>query len=154
MSGAFGEIGIDDLTKLLSAIEASSLAEVEVTYGDLRIRVSKNGSDSGVSQTVPPATDGRELSKMPPDGPSPVSRRVEVRAPMLGMFYRSPTPGEAPFVEVGQLVSGNDSIGLIEVMKLFNQVHAGAAGRIIEIPVEDGSLVEYDQVIATIEVLG
>lgn len=154
MSGAFGEIGIDDLTKLLSAIEASSLAEVDVTYGDLRIRVSKNGSDSDVSQTVPPNTAGRELSKIPFDGPSPVSRRVEVRAPMLGMFYRSPTPGEAPFVEVGQLVSGNDSIGLIEVMKLFNQVHAGVAGRIIEIPVEDGSLVEYDQVIATIEVLG
>jgi biotin carboxyl carrier protein len=78
-------------------------------------------------------------------------RRVEVRAPMLGVFYRASQPGAPPFVQLGQTVGANDTIGLIEVMKLFNQVSAGVEGRVVEIVVEDGAFVEHGQVVLIVE---
>jgi acetyl-CoA carboxylase biotin carboxyl carrier protein len=64
---------------------------------------------------------------------------------MLGVFYRAPAPGEKPFVEVGQRVRADDTVCLIEVMKLFNSIRAGVDGEVIEILVENGGLVEFDQ---------
>jgi acetyl-CoA carboxylase biotin carboxyl carrier protein len=64
---------------------------------------------------------------------------------MLGVFYRAPAPGEKPFVEVGQHVRADDTVCLIEVMKLFNSIRAGVDGEVVEILVENGGLVEFDQ---------
>jgi acetyl-CoA carboxylase biotin carboxyl carrier protein len=64
---------------------------------------------------------------------------------MLGVFYRAPAPGEKPFVEVGQRVRADDTVCLIEVMKLFNSIRAGVDGEVVEILVENGGLVEFDQ---------
>jgi len=72
---------------------------------------------------------------------------VPVKSPLLGIFYRAPKPGAPPFVEVGSYVNENDTVCLIEVMKLFNTVKAGARGRIVEVCAEDNQMVEYDQVL-------
>ena len=64
---------------------------------------------------------------------------VAIRAPMLGIFYRAPSPGEKPFVEVGQRVRADDTVGLIEVMKLFNSIRAGLDGEVVKILVDNGS---------------
>ncbi len=74
-----------------------------------------------------------------------------IRAPMLGTFYRAPAPGEKAFVEVGQIVKADDTLCLIEVMKLFNSIKAGADGRVVRICVEDAELVEYNQLLVVIE---
>jgi acetyl-CoA carboxylase biotin carboxyl carrier protein len=74
-----------------------------------------------------------------------------VRAPMMGSFYRSPAPGEKPFIEVGQSVAAEDTVCLIEVMKLFNSISAGVSGRVAEIRAENGALVEFGQVLIVID---
>jgi acetyl-CoA carboxylase biotin carboxyl carrier protein len=70
---------------------------------------------------------------------------------MLGTFYCAPSPGERPFVEVGSEVSLADTVCLVEVMKLFNSVKAGVAGTVVEVLVENGAMVEYDQVLMVIK---
>lgn len=144
-----GKLSADDLGRLLRAIEESRLVDVEIDYGDLHIRVRKEGAPSGEAPVsrAPQATSQDKVAAMPSDS----VRRVEVKAPMLGVFYRCPEPGAPPFVEVGKAVAAQDTVALIEVMKLFNQVQAGAEGRIVEILVEDGALVEHGQVLLVIE---
>ena len=75
---------------------------------------------------------------------------VDVTAPLLGNFYRSPRPGDAPFVEVGDTVTEDSAIGIIEVMKLMNSVVAGVAGVVAAVHVSDGELVEHGQVLFSI----
>jgi acetyl-CoA carboxylase biotin carboxyl carrier protein len=71
----------------------------------------------------------------------------EVRAPLLGSFYRAPKPGAAPYIEVGSAVQEDTIVGIIEVMKLMNTVRAGVPGTVVEILAQDGALVEYGQVL-------
>jgi acetyl-CoA carboxylase biotin carboxyl carrier protein len=73
---------------------------------------------------------------------------------MLGTFYRAPAPGEKPFVEVGEAVKADDTVCLIEVMKLFNSITAGTAGRIAEIRAQNAALVEYNEVLIVIDPAG
>jgi acetyl-CoA carboxylase biotin carboxyl carrier protein len=70
---------------------------------------------------------------------------IVIRAPMLGTFYRAPAPGQKPFVEVGQRVRADDTVCLIEVMKLFNSIRAGVDGEIFKIMAENASMVEFNQ---------
>jgi acetyl-CoA carboxylase biotin carboxyl carrier protein len=76
---------------------------------------------------------------------------IPIKAPMLGTFYRAPKPDAPPFVEVGQLVTKEDVVCIIEVMKLFNMVRAGVRGRIAKICAENAQLVEYKQVLFLLE---
>ncbi|TAM89931.1 MAG: acetyl-CoA carboxylase biotin carboxyl carrier protein [Candidimonas sp.] len=96
----------------------------------------------------------------PPSLNAPPAERVDaeslagmvvVKAPMVGIFYRSPEPGAKPFVEVGQAVDAQDTVGILEVMKLMNALPAEAAGVVREILVTDGATVEYDQPLVVIE---
>jgi acetyl-CoA carboxylase biotin carboxyl carrier protein len=76
---------------------------------------------------------------------------LDVRAPLLGTFYRAPKPGAPPFVEVGASVEPDSIVGIIEVMKLMNTVRAGARGVVREIRARDGTLVEYGETLLTID---
>ncbi|MCF8142296.1 MAG: acetyl-CoA carboxylase biotin carboxyl carrier protein [Deltaproteobacteria bacterium] len=76
---------------------------------------------------------------------------IPIRSPMLGTFYRAPKPGAPPFVEVGRWVSADDSVCIIEVMKLFNTVKANVRGRIAKICAENGQMVEYQQTLFLVE---
>ena len=75
---------------------------------------------------------------------------VAIRAPMLGTFYRSPAPGEPPFVEIGKRVRADDTVCLIEVMKLFSSIKAGVDGLVDRILVENGSMIEFNQMLIII----
>ncbi|MEU2610093.1 acetyl-CoA carboxylase biotin carboxyl carrier protein [Micromonospora sp. NPDC007271] len=79
--------------------------------------------------------------------------RPAVRAPVVGTFYRAPEPGAAPFVAVGDLVRPGQVVGIVEAMKLMNEVTADQAGRVVEVLVEDGKPVEYDQPLLALEPL-
>ncbi|MFR9777574.1 acetyl-CoA carboxylase biotin carboxyl carrier protein [Micromonospora sp. MS34] len=82
---------------------------------------------------------------------APATRRRVVRAPVVGTFYRAPEPAAAPFVAVGDLIRPGQVVGIVEAMKLMNEVTADQAGRVVEMLVEDGKPVEYDQPLIALE---
>jgi acetyl-CoA carboxylase biotin carboxyl carrier protein len=90
-----------------------------------------------------PATDAAPAAPLRPAAPEPA--RNAVRAPIVGTFYRAPEPGAAPFVAVGDLVRAGQVVGIVEAMKLMNEVCAERAGRVVAVLAEDGQPVEYDQ---------
>jgi acetyl-CoA carboxylase biotin carboxyl carrier protein len=105
---------------------------------------------AGVATQAPAATENG-----PVKGPAAVYEiadgMVAVSAPNLGTFYRAPKPGAPPYVEVGQKVTADTEVCLIEVMKLFTPVRAGAAGVVSEVCVEDGQMIEFGQVLVVID---
>jgi acetyl-CoA carboxylase biotin carboxyl carrier protein len=145
----------DDVAKILKIIdEAAHLDEVELEFAGLRLHVRRDASPgesvrrTAASAPAPvpaPASAAVPPKKAPVAEPQAPVGAVAVRAPMLGTFYRAPSPGEKPFVEVGQHVKAGDTVCLIEVMKLFNSIGAGVDGTVVAIPAQNGALVEYDQ---------
>ncbi|MGB3909085.1 MAG: biotin/lipoyl-containing protein [Pseudolysinimonas sp.] len=129
--------------------------EFRFEKGEMKLAISRGHllSDSAESPRphAVPDTVERQVSTPPaasqpaqPDrGPSP--GKVHVTAPMLGAFYRSPKPGEPPFVEVGAIVAAGDLLCIIEVMKLMSSVVAEVAGEITAVLARDGELVEFEQ---------
>ena len=157
----------DDVQNIFKIIDsAEHLQEIDIEYGDFRVYVSRHreATDSIPSapatkavadaytpaepiRTPVPATAAhpKDVGNIVPEG------MVTVRSPMLGIFYRAPSPGKKPFVDVGQQVKATDTVCLLEVMKLFNSVTAGVDGTIAQILVENGELVQYEQTIILIQ---
>lgn len=167
------DISQNDVHQILKIIdEAEHLDEVELVVDGLRLHVRRSAqSDAALAsadrverEQAPIAraklAEGAEGGQPPAKVAAPLVLKSEaevpqgmigIRAPMLGSFYRSPAPGEKPFVEVGQRVKANDTVCLIEVMKLFNSIKAGVDGEVMQIVADDGGLVEYDQVLILIK---
>jgi acetyl-CoA carboxylase biotin carboxyl carrier protein len=167
------DISQNDVHQILKIIdETEHLDEVELVVDGLRLHVRR----SAQSGAAPASADRVEREQAPIERAKPAERAeggqppakvaapstlkseaevpqgmIGIRAPMLGSFYRSPAPGEKPFVEVGQKVKANDTVCLIEVMKLFNSIKAGVDGEVMQIVADDGGLVEYDQVLILIK---
>jgi acetyl-CoA carboxylase biotin carboxyl carrier protein len=147
----------NDIQSILKIIDAAEhLNEIEIVHGDFRLHVVRNGNGSlreasqAVAQSAIPTATEAKPTALPgkPVAPSVAAVPddvVVIRAPMLGVFYRAPSPGEKPFVEVGQRVRADDTVGLLEVMKLFNSIRAGLDGEVVNILVDNGSMVEFDQ---------
>lgn len=172
---SFGEVG--EILQLVQAIEGS---EVDLEWGDLRIQVRRGptAADPTTAQaamvapaTVSPAAPatvdqvapkplgdaaGQQATAAPAAGTvaeasgTPV-HWAAVTAPMVGTCYRAPSPDEAPFVEVGDLVRVGDTVALIEVMKLFTELKTEVDGKVARIDVTDGELVEFGQALVWIE---
>lgn len=142
-----------DIQSILKIIDAAEhLDEIEIVHGDFRLHVVRNGNGSreasqAVVQSAATTAAATALPAKPAEqAPATVPDDVVViRAPMLGVFYRAPSPGEKPFVEVGQRVRADDTVALLEVMKLFNSIRAGLDGEVVKILVDNGSMVEFDQ---------
>ena len=157
----------EDVLNIFRIIDgAEHLQEIDIAYGDFRLYARRSRESCEAAATAPLAkvAAGAHAAAEPirastPDpAADPVRARnivpenmIAVRAPMLGTFYRAPAPGQKPFVEVGQQVSAGDTVCLVEVMKLFNSVAAGADGRIARILVENGALVQPKQVVILID---
>jgi acetyl-CoA carboxylase biotin carboxyl carrier protein len=113
----------DDVREILRIIDESDLDELRVETGELSLHVVRSSAAAPAERT-----------------PADVNAVV---APMLGTFYRAPAPGAAPFIDVGSRVEPDTLVCIIEVMKMMNSVHAGVAGTITEVCVENGEAVEY-----------
>ena len=156
-SGDFPE----KLTFLLQEFERSSLREVHIRRGDIEIYLSRDAAPTGRAAirrdgqggapapavrssaaapeaTAPAAQAADPAAELPPGG-------VIVTAPNIGTFYRSPKPGSAPYVEVGDTIAEGEELCLIEVMKLFTALKSDKRGRIHSILVEDGAMVSGGQ---------
>lgn len=134
--------------ELLQRLGADELQDLEVRRGALRVRVSK-GASAGTS-AAPPPPSGPPAATVAMPAPPAVERRT-VNAPLTGIFYRSPSPQAPPFVEVGSVVAQGEVIGLIEAMKLFNEIRSTAAGTVRRIVVESGQLVRAHAPILELE---
>jgi acetyl-CoA carboxylase biotin carboxyl carrier protein len=146
-----------DVSEILKLLEESSFDELNLEMGDFKLRLRRNGA-GGLEDAMPAADTPRTVAATPAPAPEPAPTKakaakakaaeeglVEVPAPLLGIYYRAPKPGEPPFVEVGQQVEEDTVVGIIEVMKLMNSVRAGVRGEIVEIAAQNGALVEYGE---------
>ena len=140
---------IRKIKKLIELLEESDIAELEIHEGEESVRISR-ASKVAVPQVVAaaPMTAPPAAAPMPETGAPAAEAEIsghKVTSPMVGTFYRAPTPGAKAFVEVGQSVNVGDTLCIIEAMKLLNQIEADKAGVIKAILVENGQPVEYGE---------
>jgi acetyl-CoA carboxylase biotin carboxyl carrier protein len=137
------------LKKLIDLVQESGIAELEITEGEEKVKIVKGGGVS-ISQapvaTAPAPAPAAPAAGAPATEPPPLAQEGHVvKSPMVGTFYRSPSPDAKAFVEVGQSVKEGQSICIIEAMKLMNEIEADASGVVKAILVENGQPVEYGQ---------
>ncbi len=138
---------LSEVFSIWDRFEKSKATEVVIETKEGKISLKKGGSP--VSSAVPdmPSTP-REKSEAEAQEPS-VSGEL-VKAPFVGTFYRAPAPGADPFIKIGQTVKKGDVIGIIEAMKMMNEITAPCDGTVTDIYIEDETLVEYDQALVCI----
>ncbi len=136
------------LKTLIELVESSGIAELEISEGEERVRITR--SPSSMMQQVYAAPQQMIAPAPQPAVPAEPAKAAEpeghaVKSPMVGSFYRCPSPGAKSFVEVGQNVSVGDTLCIIEAMKLLNEIESDKAGVVKAILVENGQAVEYGQ---------
>ena len=150
---------IRKVKKLIELLEESGVAEIEIHEGEESVRISRYAANAPAAAPAPvvaPAAAPPAASAAPPPGTSePSAPEIPsghtVESPMVGTFYRAPSPGAGPFVEVGQRVNEGDTLCIIEAMKMLNQIEADKAGVIKAILVENAEPVEYGQALFVID---
>jgi len=138
---------IRKVKKLIELLEESDVAEIEIHEGEESVRISRASSFAAplLQQPVAAAPAAVESS---PEGVTSKPAEPEghlIRAPMVGTFYRAPSPGAKTFIEVGQRVDAGDTLCIIEAMKILNQIESDKAGVVQQILVENGQPVEYNE---------
>ena len=139
------------LKTLIELVENSGIAELELTEGEEHVRISRSSSVAAPMQQyyaaapqAAPAPAAAAAAAAAPAAPAVPEGHV-VKSPMVGSFYRSPSPGAKSFVDVGQNVNEGDTLCIIEAMKLLNEIEADKSGVIKAILVENGQAVEFGQ---------
>ncbi|EAR08952.1 acetyl-CoA carboxylase biotin carboxyl carrier protein [Reinekea blandensis] len=153
---------IRKVKKLIELLEESNIDEIEIAEGEESIRISRTSRITAPAApahyAVPAAAPVSAPAPAPAQAPAAPAEPAApaapadhaVKSPMVGTFYRSPSPTSGPFVEVGQKVSAGDTICIVEAMKMMNQIEADKSGTITAILVENGEPVEFDQPLVTI----
>ena len=147
----------DYIEKLAKIISDNSLTEISLEDGEQAITIRKDLPE--VIQAVAPAVQAPAVPQAA--APAPPAAQAEqkpaakkgtpITSPMVGTFYKSPSPDAAPFVEVGQTIKQGDVVCIVEAMKLMNEIESEVSGKITEICVDDGQPVEFGQVLMYVE---
>ena len=150
---------IRKVKKLIELLEESNINEIEIKEGEESVRISRNGGVAPQMMMAPMAAPAAAPVAAPPMAAAPAAEAPAaepalsghvVKSPMVGTFYRSPSPSSPMFVEAGQHVKVGDVICIIEAMKMMNQIESDKAGVVEAILVENGQAVEFDQPLVTI----
>ena len=150
---------IRKVKKLIELLEESNINELEITEGEESVRISRGAVVTTVAAAPVAATPAPAAPQAAPaaaengDAAAEASPAVSghaIKSPMVGTFYRAPSPTAEPFIEVGQSVKAGDVVCIVEAMKMMNQIEADKSGTIAAILVDDGSPVEFDQPMITI----
>lgn len=158
---------------LIELVDKSNIGEVKIEQGNFKLTIRhKDYHSKGVVQTTVAAAPvvSASLAAVPsapaaiaPETPVPVtetikaassedtSKYISVKSPMIGTFYRSPSPDQEPFVKVGDVVKKGDVLGIIEAMKLFNEIESEYSGTIVKVLVDNATPIEYDQALLLID---
>ncbi|MEZ7688367.1 acetyl-CoA carboxylase biotin carboxyl carrier protein [Neisseria sp. 20925_1_37] len=143
------------LKKLIDLVEESGIAEIEVTEGEEKVRITRTTAAAApiYAAPAPAAAVPVAAPAAAPAAAAPAARDLSnaQKSPMVGTFYRAPGPNAAAFVEVGQQVKAGDTLCIIEAMKLMNEIEAEKSGVVKEILVENGTPVEYGEPLFIIE---
>ena len=148
------------LKKLIDLVQESGIGEIEITEGEEKVRISRQVAASPFMMASPamhpmamPGAPGAAPAAAAPAAPAPPAepKGHALKSPMVGTFYRAPSPGAPSFVEVGQSVSKGQTLCIIEAMKLLNEIESDVAGTVKAILVENGQPVEYGQPLFLIE---
>lgn len=141
---------IEYVEKLAKVLADNSLTEISLEDGEQAITLRKEVTGviaaPAVSAPVPAAQAAPSVEK-----PAEVKRGKPLTSPMVGTFYKAPSPDAKPFVEVGQTIKEGDVVCIVEAMKLMNEIEAEVSGKIVEICVSDGQPVEFGQVLMYVE---
>ena len=143
---------IRKIKKLIEMLQESDLKEIEVSQGDESVRIlrsglNETGANKVIQQTEVYSTEPNIEQKIEP-------KKIEgniITSPIVGTFYRKPSPDKDPFIKVGDSVEQGDVLCIIEAMKMMNEIKSDYSGKIVSIDVEDGQPVEYGQHIITID---
>jgi len=138
------------LKSLIDLVQQSGIAELEISEGEERVRISRGLAGSAPVTAGPAATTAITAAPLPSTGTGAADEAVApegelLKSPMVGTFYRASAPGAKPFVELGSAVKAGDTVCIIEAMKLLNEIEADRDGVIKSILVENGEPVEYGQ---------
>ena len=148
------------LKKLIDLVEESGIAEIEVTEGEEKVRITRATAAPAPVYAAPaqvavpasaPAAAPAAAAAPAPAAPAARDLSNAQKSPMVGTFYRAPGPNAASFVEVGQQVKAGDTLCIIEAMKLMNEIEAEKSGTVKEIMVENGTPVEFGEPLFIIE---
>jgi len=151
------------LKKLIDLVQESGIGEIEITEGEEKVRISRQLASQPMIMAAPAMQPMMAPGMMPagqpgaaPAAPAAAPEAAQpsghqLKSPMVGTFYRAPSPGAPPFVEVGQSVSKGQTLCIIEAMKLLNEIESDASGTVKAILVENGQPVEYGQPLFVIE---
>lgn len=138
-----------EIQALLELAQTYGLSEIEVAFGETRIRINKHQAAAALQQAAAPAAAETRAPAEPLRG-----RLVTIEAPMVGTFYLAPAPEAEPYVKEGDVIKAGQTLCTVEAMKLMNEVESNVAGRVVKILVENGQPVEYGQPLFLIEPLG
>jgi len=145
------------LKTLIELVESSGIAELEISEGEERVRITRSlppatpsATAQGAQMIAPAAALASSQATSGAVAPQAESEGHVVKSPMVGTFYRSASPGAKPFVEIGDEVQVGDPLCIIEAMKLMNEIEADRAGAVKAILIENGQPVEYGQALVVI----
>lgn len=144
---------VKEIRELAEIMKANDILHLELEEGHCRIVLEKEAKCCPPPAVPMPAPAAISVPAAAPEVPEvqavpvPSENYIEVKSPMVGVFYASKAPGEAPFVSVGDMVKAGDTLCIIEAMKLMNDIAAEQGGRIVEVCVKDGEIVEFGQVL-------
>lgn len=150
-------MNIKEIKEMINLMNENGLVELEIEKEGMRIRLKKTGPQGEIP--AGPIVVERE-SALPAQGIRPVEavekaqvKTIEIKAPMVGTFYRAPAPEAAPFIETGQVIEPGQVICIIEAMKLMNEIKSEIKGRLLEILVDNAEPVEFGQPMFLVEPL-
>lgn len=162
------DVDLEFLRGLIEAIDDSGLDHIEITRGGTRVRISRTPGPAQViagpvpmpsasfapgafAGELPTGAAAPEASTSESAAPAAESRFVEVKSPMVGTFYRAPSPDAPPYVEVGTRIAKGQTLCILEAMKLMNELEAEVSGTVRDVLIGNGEPVEYGQVLFRIE---
>ncbi|MDE2694774.1 MAG: acetyl-CoA carboxylase biotin carboxyl carrier protein [Paracoccaceae bacterium] len=145
---------IRKVKKLMELLEESGMSEIEIKEGEESVKISRYGnspapSHSFVQQQAPTSLPPVVAAPVIADEPSTVGQPLT--SPMVGTYYSAPSPTAKPFITIGQHVKQGDTIGIVEAMKIMNQIEAEQSGTVLQILVKDGEAVEFGQPLIIVE---
>jgi acetyl-CoA carboxylase biotin carboxyl carrier protein len=155
------EMKTSEIRDLIEFIAQTGLNEVDIETSSLKIHVKREPDQKVMNASAPmmaapaamaPAQAASPAAASKADKPAAAGKATaDIKSPMIGTFYRSSNPDSPPFVSVGDKITKGQTVGMIEAMKLFNEIESEVSGTIVKVMVENSSPVEYDQVLFVVE---
>lgn len=157
---------IKEIQDLIKFVAKSGVSEVSIEQENFRITIKTGKEQTVINTTLPPPAPAYQQAPPAPEAPAvqppaekpaakpeaePAANLLTVKSPMIGTFYRSSSPDNPPFANVGDEIKQGQVVCIIEAMKLFNEIESEVSGRIVKILAEDASPVEYDQPLFLVE---